>query len=121
VFVWEQLHVATIKSKTAANALVLAGPDYDGETCWHQLEINNKVAAVPLEAELREELRVFAPLAREDPMAMIHRFDILLHDYRCQDLENADHWNPEKKIRFALELFHPSLGRATSLSGYNAL
>ena len=36
-------------------------------------------------------------------MAMLHRFDILLHDY--QDLENADHWNPEKKIRFALELF----------------
>jgi hypothetical protein len=101
---------------------VLAGPDYDGETCWHQLEINNKVVAVPLEAELREELRVFVPLAREDPVAMMHRFDILRHDY--QDLEDAGHWNPEKKSvsRWSYFIFGKGYeGRATSLSGHSTL
>ena len=103
VFVWNQLNVATYKSLPAANALTLAGPEYDGETCFHQLEINNKMTGHGLEIKLRHELASFAPLPREDPIAMIDRFDILM--IRYQHLESSEKWDGSKKIRSILELF----------------
>ena len=103
-FVWTQLRLATKTHKAARNALSLAGGNYDGETCFHQLELDNKVGGHSLEVKLRDDLKDFAPESHEDPTAMIARFNTLLTRYMA--LESAEIWNPERKIRKILELFH---------------
>jgi hypothetical protein len=102
-FVWDQLLAAVQASESASNALAMAGAEHDGETCFHQLELDNKASGHALEIKLRNELLHLKPLSREDPIAMITRFDVLLNKYL--DLENSEIWNPERKIRTVLELF----------------
>jgi hypothetical protein len=102
-FVWDQLLAAVQASESASNALSMAGPEHDGETCFHQLELDNKVSGHALEIQCRDDLLKFAPTNREDPISMITRFDVLLN--KCLDLENSEVWNPERKIRTVLELF----------------
>jgi hypothetical protein len=102
-FVWDQLLAAVQASESASNALSMAGAEHDGGTCFHQLELNNKVPGHALEIKYRGDLLNFAPTSREDPISMITRFDVLLNKYL--DLENSEVWNPERKIRTVLELF----------------
>ena len=80
----------------------MAGPECDGETAFHQLEINNKISGHALKQQLDDELLNFAPLGREEPPDMIVRFDLLLTAYL--DIESADLWSPEKKIKKILTL-----------------
>jgi hypothetical protein len=101
-FVWNQLLVCCKDSARAKNALLMAGPECDGETAFHQLEINNKISGHALKQQLDDELLNFAPLGREEPPDMIVRFDLLLTAYL--DIESADLWSPEKKIKKILTL-----------------
>jgi hypothetical protein len=101
-FVWNQLLVCCKDAPRAKNALLMAGPEYDGETTFHQLEINNKISGHALKQQLDDELLHFAPKGREEPPDMIVRFDLLLTAYL--DIESADPWNPEKKIKKILSL-----------------
>jgi hypothetical protein len=102
-FVWDQLLAAVQASEGALNALSMAGAEDDGETCFHQLELDNKAPGHALEIKHRGGLLNFAPTNREDPISTITRFDVLLNEHL--DLENSEVWNPERKTRTVLELF----------------
>ena len=101
-FVWNQLLVCCKDAPRAKNALLMAGPEYDGETAFHQLEVNNKISGHALKQQLDDELLHFAPKGREEPPDMIVRFDLLLTAHL--DIESADTWSPEKKIKKILSL-----------------
>ena len=66
IFVWQRMDDGMSKHQAARNALRLAGPKYDGERCWHHLEINHGMLEHGVEADIREKLRVFEPLSREE-------------------------------------------------------
>ena len=70
-FIYRQLAVATFKHKLARDAFVLAGPKHDGETAFHQLELDNALLSFSDEAEVRESLRLFKPTSRESPVEMM--------------------------------------------------
>jgi hypothetical protein len=112
-FVWKQLFVCCKDVILAKNALSLAAAEYDGETAFYQLEIDNKVSSIALKTQHEEELRVFVPQGREDPPAMIVRFDVLLN--ACLELESADQWDPEKKINTILNLLRHWEGLHTNV------
>ena len=112
-FVWGQLFAACKDVVAAKNALSLAGPEYDGETVFHQLEIDNKISSRVLKDLWSEELRLFKPEGREDPPAMMVRYDLLLTSYL--ELESADPWDPEKKIDHILTLLRNWDGLKTNV------
>ena len=84
---YRQLGVATFKHKLARDAFVLAGPKHDGETVFHQLELENALLSFSDEAEVRENLRVFKPTARESPVEMMARLTALANKHN--KLEDA--------------------------------
>jgi hypothetical protein len=100
-FVYRQLGVATFKHKLARDAFVLAGPKHDGETVFHQLELDNALLSFSDEADVRESLRVFKPTTRESPLEMMARLTTLINKYN--KLEDAEIWTPKKKVRVLLE------------------
>ena len=100
-FVYRQLAVATFKHKLARDAFVLAGPKHDGETAFHQLELDNALLSFSDEAEVRESLRLFKPTSRESPVEMMARLTTLINKYN--KLEDAEIWTPKKKVRVLLE------------------
>ena len=100
-FVYRQLGVATFKHKLARDAFVLAGPKQDGETAFHQLELDNALLSFSDEADVRESLRVFKPTTRETPIEMMARLTTLINKYN--KLEDAEIWTPKKKVRVLLE------------------
>jgi hypothetical protein len=112
-FVWGQLFAACKDVVAAKNALSLAGPEYDGETAFHQLEIDNKISSRVLKDLWSEELRLFKPEGREDPSGMMVRYDLLLTSYL--ELESADPWDPEKKIDHVLTLLRNWDGLKTNV------
>jgi hypothetical protein len=101
---WKQLLVCCKDVVLVKNALSLAAAECDGETAFCQLEIDNKVSRIALKTQHEEELRAFVPRGREDPPAMIVRFDVLLN--ARLELESAGQWGPEKKINTILNLLH---------------
>ena len=103
-FVWQQMDVAMQMHKKARNALLIAGPEYDGEICWQQLEINYTMDSHGMEEAIKEKLRLFKPTSREQPDEMIQRFTLLVDRYNKLEVKTED-WGPARKIRKAMELF----------------
>jgi len=103
-FVWQQMDVAMQTHKKARNALLIAGPEYDGEICWQQLEINYTMDSHGMEETIKERLRLFKPTSREQPDEMIQRFTLLVDRYNKLEVKTED-WGPARKIRKAMELF----------------
>jgi hypothetical protein len=76
----------------AKNAPSLAGPECDGETVFHQLEIDNKISSRVLKDLWSEELRLFKPEGREGPSGMMVRYDcqnIVYLQCRCRHVRKG--------------------------------